>query len=209
MATRIIACGDAAFARAGHHRGARRQRGHAQIFRAAEMAGRVGRIELGNRASKSIPTPGHHPDHLVFIDHAHAAAVQRGLSADPAAGGRHRCPRRDALNVIEAVNAYGVQFALGAHIEMAASGELYSTGATFHPDERALPLPFDTEHAVARQALQVSMAFLAASRLCRGESHPQPHRTRNWRDLRRWYCWCGSATATARVRTRHGIIPRS
>ena len=38
---------------------------------------------------------------------------------------------------------------------MAASGELYSFGATFHPDERALPLPFDTQHALAlRQALQ-------------------------------------------------------
>jgi len=60
-----------------------------------------------------------------------------------------------ALRVIEAVNAHGVQFALGAHIEMAASGELYSGGSSFHPDERALPLPFDSERAVAlRQALQ-------------------------------------------------------
>ena len=38
---------------------------------------------------------------------------------------------------------------------MAANGELYPGGATFHPDERALPVPFDTARAVAlRQALQ-------------------------------------------------------
>src|SRR5436190_1972250 len=114
------------------------------------------RFELGNRSIEVIPTPGHHPDHLVFID----SRTRLLFSGDFLLPGRLLVDDIDAyaasaLNVIEAVNAYGVQFALGAHIEMAASGDLYSTGSTFHPGERALPLPFDTQHALAlRQALQ-------------------------------------------------------
>ena len=57
-----------------------------------------------------------------------------------------------------------MQFALGAHIELAANGELYSCGATFHPDERALPLPFEAEHAVAlRPALRGFQRLLFAA----------------------------------------------
>ena len=45
--------------------------------------------------------------------------------------------------------------ARGGHIEMTTSGELYPSGATFHPDERALPVAFDGAHAAAlREALQ-------------------------------------------------------
>ena len=113
-------------------------------------------FELGNRRIEITPTPGHHPDHLVFID----SRTRLLFSGDFLLPGRLMVNdidayRASALRVIEAVNAYGVQYALGAHIEMAANGELYSHGATFHPDERALPLAFDTEHAVAlRAALQ-------------------------------------------------------
>ena len=53
------------------------------------------------------------------------------------------------------MNTYGTQYALGAHIEMNAAGELYASGASYHPEERALPVPFATQDAVAlRQALQ-------------------------------------------------------
>ena len=113
-------------------------------------------FELGNRSIEIVPTPGHHPDHLVFID----SRTRLLFSGDFVLPGRLLVEDIDgyaasALRVIEAVNNWGVQFALGAHIEMAANGELYPGGATFHPDERALPLPFDTSHAVAlRQALQ-------------------------------------------------------
>jgi glyoxylase-like metal-dependent hydrolase (beta-lactamase superfamily II) len=119
------------------------------------------RFELGNRHVEVIPTPGHHPDHLVFID----SRTRLLFSGDFLLPGRLLVDDIDAyeasaLRVIEAVNAAGVQFALGAHIEMSASGELYPGGATFHPDERALPLPFDTERAVAlRQALQEFNGF--------------------------------------------------
>jgi glyoxylase-like metal-dependent hydrolase (beta-lactamase superfamily II) len=113
-------------------------------------------FELGNRRIEVTPTPGHHPDHLVFID----SRTRLLFSGDFLLPGRLlvddiEAYEASALRVIEAVNAHGVQFALGAHIEMAANGELYSGGTTFHPDERALPLPFDSERAVAlRQALQ-------------------------------------------------------
>jgi len=113
-------------------------------------------FELGNRRIEVTPTPGHHPDHLVFID----SRTRLLFSGDFLLPGRLlvddiEAYEASALRVIEAVNAHGVQFALGAHIEMAANGELYSGGTSFHPDERALPLPFDSERAVAlRQALQ-------------------------------------------------------
>jgi hydroxyacylglutathione hydrolase len=113
-------------------------------------------FEIGNRNIEVIPTPGHHADHLVFID----PRTRLLFSGDFLLPGRLLVDDIDAyqasaLRVIEAVNAYGVQFALGAHIEMAANGELYSSGASFHPKERALALPFDAERAVAlRQSLQ-------------------------------------------------------
>jgi hydroxyacylglutathione hydrolase len=114
------------------------------------------RFELGNRVIELIPTPGHHPDHLVFLDWR----TRLLFSGDFLLPGRLLVDDIDAyeesaLSVIEAVTAAGTQYALGAHIEMAANGELYPGGATFHPGERALPLPFDTARAVAlRQALQ-------------------------------------------------------
>jgi hydroxyacylglutathione hydrolase len=113
-------------------------------------------FELGNRAIEILPAPGHHPDHLVFID----SRTRLLFSGDFLLPGRLlvddiEAYEASALSVIEAVNAWGVQYALGAHIEMATNGELYSSGATFHPDERALPLPFDFVHAVElRQALK-------------------------------------------------------
>jgi glyoxylase-like metal-dependent hydrolase (beta-lactamase superfamily II) len=114
------------------------------------------RFELGNRAMEIVPAPGHHPDHLVFID----SRTRLLFSGDFLLPGRLLVDDIDAYQasatrVIEAVNTWGVQYALGAHIEMAANGEFYPGGATFHPDERALPLRFDTAGATElRQALQ-------------------------------------------------------
>ena len=114
------------------------------------------RFELGNRSIEVIPTPGHHPDHLVFID----SRTRLLFSGDFVLPGRLLVEDIDAyqasaLRVIEAVNTWNVQFALGGHVEMTTSGELYSSGVTFHPQERALPVAFDSAHAVAlREALQ-------------------------------------------------------
>ncbi len=113
-------------------------------------------FELGNRRIELVPTPGHHPDHVVFID----SRTRLMFTGDFLLPGRLLVDDIDAYaestrRVIEAVNTYGSGYALGAHVEMNAAGELYASGASFHPDERALPLPFATEDAVAlRQALQ-------------------------------------------------------
>ena len=99
------------------------------------------RFELGNRnieidpdARPSSRSPGLHRL-------AHAPAVQRGFpAARPAAGRRHRClPRERAARCIEAVNAQGAQFALGAsHRDGCERRAVLRAAPRFHPDERAL-----------------------------------------------------------------------
>lgn len=114
------------------------------------------RFDLGGRIVEVVPTPGHHADHVVFMDER----TRLLFSGDFLLPGRLLVDdigayRASADRVIEVVNTYGVTHALGAHIEMDASGELYPSGATFHPDERQVALPFGTGEAVAlRQALQ-------------------------------------------------------
>src|SRR5688572_23103251 len=87
-------------------------------------------FELGNRRIELIPTPGHHPDHLVFVD----SRTRLMFTGDFLLPGRLLVEDIDAyvesaLRVIEAVNTWGTQYALGAHIEMNAAGELYASGA--------------------------------------------------------------------------------
>jgi glyoxylase-like metal-dependent hydrolase (beta-lactamase superfamily II) len=113
-------------------------------------------FELGNRRIELVPTPGHHPDHVVFID----SRTRLMFTGDFLLPGRLLVDDIDAyaesaLRVIEAVNTWGTQYALGAHVEMNAAGELYASGASFHPQERALALRFATQDAVQlRQALR-------------------------------------------------------
>jgi hydroxyacylglutathione hydrolase len=127
-----------------------------QFFGLGDWPAGGAHFELGNRRTELIPTPGHHPDHLVFVD----SRTRLMFTGDFLLPGRLLVEDieayvESALRVIEAVNTWGTQYALGAHIEMDAAGKLYGSGASFHPDERALPLPFATQDAVAlRQALQ-------------------------------------------------------
>lgn len=126
-----------------------------QFFGLQDWPGGGAHFELGNRKIELIPTPGHHPDHLVFID----SRTRLAFTGDFLLPGRLlvediEAYTESALRVLEAVNTWGTQYALGAHIEMNGAGKLYASGASFHPEERALPLPFATEDAVAlRQAL--------------------------------------------------------
>jgi hydroxyacylglutathione hydrolase len=101
------------------------------------------RFDLGGREVVVVPTPGHHEDHVVFLD----TRTRLLFSGDFYLPGRLLVQDIDAYRAsvrmaAELVNAYGVSWALGAHIEMDASGNLYSGGASFHPDERSLAMPF-------------------------------------------------------------------
>ena len=106
------------------------------------------RFDLGGREVVVVPTPGHHEDHVVFLD----TRTRLLFSGDFYLPGRLlvqdlEAYRHSVLLATELVNAWGVQWALGAHIEMNARGELYSGGASLHPDERSLAMPFTAKEA--------------------------------------------------------------
>jgi glyoxylase-like metal-dependent hydrolase (beta-lactamase superfamily II) len=100
------------------------------------------RYELGNRPVEIIPTPGHQADHVVFID----SRTRLLFSGDFLLPGRLlvediEAYAASALRLFEPVQAYGINYALGAHIELNAAGELYPNGASFHPEEQGIALP--------------------------------------------------------------------
>ena len=106
------------------------------------------RFDLGNRSIEIVPAPGHHPDHVLFLD----SRTRLLFSGDFVLPGRLLVDDIDAyiasmVNVTEAVQANGTRHALGAHIEMNSRHELYSAGASFHPDEIGMALPFDMKEA--------------------------------------------------------------
>jgi hydroxyacylglutathione hydrolase len=101
----------------------------------------VAQIDLGNRIVDLIPTPGHHQDHIVFYDRD----TQLLLTGDFLLPGRLIVEdidayRASAQRVSDFVKTHPVSHALGAHIELDVSGQLYAHGATYHPDERPLAL---------------------------------------------------------------------
>lgn len=108
------------------------------------------RFDLGGREVVVAPTPGHHPDHVVFLD----IRTRLLFTGDFYLPGRLLVEdidayRDSAMSMVEFVQVWGVQKALGAHVEMDNAGELYPGGATFHPDERQVAMPFGIPQAVA------------------------------------------------------------
>ena len=108
------------------------------------------RFDLGGREIVIQPVPGHHPDHLVFLD----TRTRLLFTGDFYLPGRLlvddiEAYRDSAMRMVEFVQVWGVKTALGAHIEMNALGELYPAGASFHPDERPLAMPFGVQESVA------------------------------------------------------------
>ena len=104
------------------------------------------KLDLGGREVVVVATPGHHEDHVAFLD----TRTRLLFTGDFYLPGRLlvedlEAYRASVRNVAELVNAWGVQWALGAHIEMDARGNLYSGGASFHPDERSLAMPFEAQ----------------------------------------------------------------
>jgi glyoxylase-like metal-dependent hydrolase (beta-lactamase superfamily II) len=130
--------------------------GMRKFFGFERWPNQAARFDLGNREIVLVPTPGHHPDHVVFID----SQTDLLFSGDFLLPGRLLVEDIDAyvnsaLVMTEIAVDYGIVHALGSHIEMDTSGELYASGATFHPRERPIELPFDVRDAVElREALE-------------------------------------------------------
>lgn len=122
--------------------------GMRSFFGLADWPKRSAPFDLGGRIVEVVPTPGHHPDHVVFLD----GRTRLMFSGDFLLPGRLLVQDIDAYvtsaeAVAEAVEAHATSHALGAHVEMNAAGELYPSGATHHPDERQVALPFGPREA--------------------------------------------------------------
>lgn len=100
-----------------------------------------GLIDLGDRIVTVITAPGHHPDHVVFYD----LWSQSLFTGDFLLQGRLLVDdldayRESAQRVAAFVKSHPVEHVLGAHIELDITGKPYSSGASFHPNERTRPL---------------------------------------------------------------------
>ena len=108
------------------------------------------RFDLGGREIVLAPVPGHHPDHIVFLD----MRTRLLFTGDFYLPGRLLVDdidayRASAMKMVEFVQTWNPSAALGAHIEMNRAGELYAGGASFHPDERQAAMPFGVQESVA------------------------------------------------------------
>jgi glyoxylase-like metal-dependent hydrolase (beta-lactamase superfamily II) len=120
-----------------------------RFFRFARWPDDEVRFDLGGREIVVVPAPGHHPDHVMFLD----ARTRLLFTGDFYLPGRLlvddiEAYRNSAMRLVEFVQAWGVQQALGAHIEMDATGDLYSGGATYHPNEHPMALPLGVKEMV-------------------------------------------------------------
>jgi hydroxyacylglutathione hydrolase len=101
-------------------------------------------IDLGGRVVEVIPTPGHHTTHLVFYDRR----TELLFSGDFMMPGRlliqdHNAYRQSAARIAEFSKTHPIRYVLGGHIELDQSGNTFSFGSTYHPQERPLQMTAD------------------------------------------------------------------
>ena len=120
------------------------------------------RLDLGGRIVQVLPTPGHHPDHLVFYDEPTGLLLSgdfllpgRLLIADTAAY------LESAQRIAAFAAQHPITHVLGGHIELDAQGRLFAHGASHHPHEARLEL--GKQHVLALpDALRGFNGFYAA-----------------------------------------------
>jgi glyoxylase-like metal-dependent hydrolase (beta-lactamase superfamily II) len=118
----------------------------AAFFKIADWPRDIARFDLGGRVLDVIPTPGHHPSHIMVFDER----TRLLFSGDALYPGRLYFPKdqftayRDSVDrVVAFTKDRHVSHLLGAHIEMTATpGKDFADAAPTHPDERALELPY-------------------------------------------------------------------
>ncbi len=118
----------------------------AAFFKIADWPHDIAKFDLGGRVLDVIPTPGHHPSHIMVFDEKDRLL----LSGDTLYPGRLYVPAdqfatfRDSIDrAVAFTKARHVSHVLGAHIEMTqAPGKDFTDAAPTHPDERALELPY-------------------------------------------------------------------
>ena len=118
----------------------------AGFFKIADWPHDIARFDLGGRVLDIIPTPGHHPSHIMVFDER----TRLLLSGDALYPGRLYFPTnqfgayRDSIDrVVAFTKTRHVSHILGAHIEMTRTpGKDFVDEAPSHPDEHALELPY-------------------------------------------------------------------
>jgi glyoxylase-like metal-dependent hydrolase (beta-lactamase superfamily II) len=118
----------------------------AAFFKITDWPHDIVKFDLGGRVLDVIPTPGHHPSHIMLFDEK----TRLLLSGDTLYPGRLYVPvdqfgaYRDSIDrVVAFTQARKVSHILGAHIEMTTTpGQDFPMRAPAHPNEHALELPF-------------------------------------------------------------------
>jgi glyoxylase-like metal-dependent hydrolase (beta-lactamase superfamily II) len=117
----------------------------AKFFSIADWPHDIVPFDLGGRRLEVIPTPGHHPSHIMIYD----PRTRLLLSGDSLYPGRLYVPSnlfadyRDSIDrVVAFTRTHKVSHILGAHIEMTRTpGKDFADAAPTHPDEHVLELP--------------------------------------------------------------------
>jgi glyoxylase-like metal-dependent hydrolase (beta-lactamase superfamily II) len=117
----------------------------AAFFKIADWPTQVVTYDLGHRPLSIIPTPGHHPAHIMVYD----ARDRLLLSGDTLYPGRLYVPtnrfadfRASIDRAADFTKTHPVRWVLGAHIEMTREpGKDFMDGAPTHPGEHVLELP--------------------------------------------------------------------
>jgi len=120
----------------------------AAFFKIADWPNDIVKFDLGGRLLDIIPTPGHHPSHIMVFDER----TRLLLSGDTLYPGRLYFPidqfgvYRDSIDrVVAFAKGRKVSHILGAHIEMTTTpGKDFVDEAPSHPDEHMLELPYAT-----------------------------------------------------------------
>lgn len=118
----------------------------ATFFKIADWPHDIAKYDLGGRVLDVIPSPGHHPSHIMIFDEK----TRLLLSGDTLYPGRLYVPTdqfaayRDSVDrVVAFTNTRHVRHILGAHVEMtAAPAKDFINAARTHPGEHALELPY-------------------------------------------------------------------
>jgi glyoxylase-like metal-dependent hydrolase (beta-lactamase superfamily II) len=118
----------------------------AAFFGIADWPHQIVPFDLGGRKLEIIPTPGHHPTHIMVFDER----TRLLLSGDTLYPGRLYVPsnlfadyRASIDRVAEFTRRRHVSHILGAHIEMSQTpGKDFPIGVRAHPNEHRLELPY-------------------------------------------------------------------
>jgi glyoxylase-like metal-dependent hydrolase (beta-lactamase superfamily II) len=141
----------------------------AAFFHLADWPRDTAGFDLGGRLLEVIPTPGHHPSHIMIFD----PRTRWLISGDALYPGRLYVPAdafAEYAASIDRVAAFTkgrrVSHVMGAHIEMTReAGKDYAQAAPAHPAEHALELPY-------ADLLELQAAVHAMGDTARRDVHP-------------------------------------